>query len=92
MLSRINMGIDEEFPVRNQERQVFTDRFNSMKFSCIRCGLNDLNKSDIEFYIDGNDFPNASPNSIEQTFFVTGMLFCNRCKHRFFVKILDQRK
>jgi DNA-directed RNA polymerase subunit RPC12/RpoP len=69
--------------------------FRLMKFRCIRCGFQDIEINEIEPHADGINFrsvgqPAKPKKDIETTFYVTGLLFCRRCNHRFHVKILDQ--
>jgi hypothetical protein len=63
------MATQEEYPIKDEDEQKIIDRFNSITFCCIRCGLNDLIKSDVNPYADGLNFRNASPSDIETTFY-----------------------
>jgi DNA-directed RNA polymerase subunit RPC12/RpoP len=85
----------EEFPIREKDEQRIKNDFRLMKFRCIRCGFKDIEINEIEPHADGINFrgvgrPANSKDDIETTFYVTGLLFCRRCNHRFHVKILDQ--
>jgi hypothetical protein len=87
--------MSEEFPIREEDGERIINDFRSIKFRCIRCGLRDIEISEIQPRCDGINFhgigqPANPKNDIEMTFYVTGLLFCKRCNHRFHVKILDQ--
>jgi hypothetical protein len=64
-------------------------------FYCLRCGTCDIVKKDnIKFFAECENFhprsKSASLNDVETTFFVTASLYCVRCKHTYFLKILDE--
>jgi hypothetical protein len=87
--------MSEEFPIREEDWERIINDFKSIKFPCIRCGLQDIEINEIQPYADGIDFHGvgqaANPKNERQTiFYVTGLLSCTRCKHRFYIKILDQ--
>ncbi|TLX90361.1 MAG: hypothetical protein E6K94_07520 [Thaumarchaeota archaeon] len=87
--------MNEEFPIREEDEERIKDDFRSIKFPCIRCGFKDVEINEIQPYAGGINFHGvgqaANPKKyIETTFYVTGLLFCRRCNHRFHVKILDQ--
>jgi transcription elongation factor Elf1 len=73
--------MSKEFQTRAENEESIKKIFSSVKFSCIKCGLQDLEISEIQ------PFPNKGT---ETALYVTALLFCSRCKHRFHVKILDQ--
>jgi len=70
----------KEFTTREEHRERIKKSFSSIKFSCIRCGLQKIEMNEIQSY----------PNKGTEIAYVTALLFCRRCKHRFHVKILDQ--
>jgi hypothetical protein len=84
----------EKFPIREQDEERIKNDFRSIKVHCIRCGLADIEISGIESQADGINvhglYQPANPYDRETTFYVTALLFCRRCNHRFHVKILDQ--
>jgi len=85
----------EEFLIREDDKERIVNDFRSIKFPCIRCGLQDIGINEIQPYADGINFhgvgqPANPKKDIETTFYVTGLLFCRRCNHRFHVKVLDQ--
>jgi len=73
--------MSEEFPNREEDEEQIKNSFSSIKFSCIRCGLRDIEINEIQ--------PNHKKEA-ETAFYVTALLYCRRCNHRFHVKILDQ--
>jgi len=84
----------EEYPISEKHQERIKNDFASMKFPCIRCGLADIEISGIESQADGINvhglYQPANPYDRETTFYLTALLFCRRCNHRFHVKILDQ--
>jgi len=73
--------MSEEFPIREEDEERIKNSFSSIKFSCIRCGLRDIEINEIELY---------HKEETESAFYVTALLYCRRCNHRFHMKILDQ--
>jgi len=87
--------MNEEFQIREDDKERIINDFKSIKFRCIRCGLRNIEVIGAEPYADGINLhgrhESADPKKdIEMTFYVTGLLFCKRCNHRFYAKILDQ--
>ena len=89
--------MNEKFPVIETDKNRIINDFKSNKFACIRCGSRKIKITTVESYNDGMNVNGryASSNSdinveLTLTFHVTGLLFCEKCKHRFYVKILDQ--
>ena len=87
--------MNEKFPIREEDQERIKNDFRSVKFHCIRCGLEDIEMSGVEPQTEGINVhglyhPANRYNDSETTFYVTGLLFCRRCNHRFHVKILDQ--
>lgn len=83
----------KESPVKQKKYERIIRDFKSTKFSCIRCGSKKIKLIDADSHLDGikNGVPLTSPiKDIEMTFYVSGILFCMKCNHRFHVKILDQ--
>jgi transcription elongation factor Elf1 len=73
--------MSKTLPTREEYKEKIQKRFSSTKFSCIRCGLQNIEINEIEPY----------PTQVAETaLYVTALLFCRRCNHRFHVKILDQ--
>ena len=70
----------KEFPTREEDVER-KKSFSSIKFSCIRCGLKKIEINEIQSY---------PTKGTETALYVTALLFCKRCNHRFYVKILDQ--
>jgi len=92
---RITKKMKEEFPIRGENKERIVNDFTLIKFRCIRCGSKNIQIDEIQPYADGINFhgrgQTANPeNEIELTFYVTALLFCKRCNHRFHMKILDQ--
>ncbi|HEY7082782.1 MAG TPA: hypothetical protein VH500_24075 [Nitrososphaeraceae archaeon] len=83
---------EERYPIKEEDEGKIIDRFCSINFCCVRCGLENLEKSNIKPYADSLNFTNASPDSFEATFYTTGDLICNQCGHKFLVKIQDEGK
>lgn len=73
----------KEFQTRTREEdeERMKESFSSIKFSCIKCGLQNIDISEIQSY------PNKGTETAR---YVTALLFCRSCNHRFHVKILDQ--
>ena len=73
--------MSKRLPTREEYKEKIEKRFSSTKFSCIRCGLQNIEINEIEPY----------PTKVTETaLYVTALLFCRGCNHRFHVKILDQ--
>ena len=73
--------MSKEFQTRKEDDERIKKIFSSLKFYCIKCGLQNIEISGIQL------FPNKG---METALYVTALLFCSRCNHRFHVKILDQ--
>jgi transcription elongation factor Elf1 len=73
--------MSKEFPTREEDGELIKKSFSSTKFSCIRCGLQNIEINEIQPY---------PSKGREAALSVTALLFCRRCNHRFYVKILDQ--
>ena len=84
-----------ESPVNMIDEETTKKRFKKANFYRLRCGAPDVVKKDNIKYIAerNNHHPwskSASINDAETTFFVTASLYCVRCKHTYFVNILDE--
>ncbi len=84
-----------ESPVNVIDEETTKKRFKKTNFYCLRCGTPDIVKKDnIKFFPERKNFHprSKSPplNDVEITFFVTASLYCVRCKHTYFLKILDE--
>jgi hypothetical protein len=84
-----------ESPVRVIDEESTKKRFKKTNFYCLRCGTPDVViKDNIKYFAERNNHrprsKSASLNDVETTFFVTASLYCIRCKHTYFVKILDE--
>jgi len=84
-----------EYPVKAIDEETTKKHFKQTNFYCLRCGAPDVVKKDnIKFFAERNNHrprsKSASLNDVETTFFVTASLYCIRCKHTYFVKILDE--
>ena len=84
-----------EYPVKHIDEETTKKRFTQTNFFCLRCGASDIVKKDnIKFFAERINFhprsKSTSANDVETTFFVTASLYCVRCKHTYFVKILDE--
>jgi hypothetical protein len=84
-----------ESPVRVIDEESTNKRFKKTNFYCLRCGTPDVViKDNIKYFAERNNHrprsKSASLNDVETTFFVTASLYCIRCKHTYFVKILDE--
>jgi transposase-like protein len=84
-----------ESPVKVIDVETTKKRFKKTNFYCLRCGTADIVKKDnIKFFAERNNhrprIKSASLNDVETTFFVTASLYCARCKHTYFLKILDE--
>jgi transcription elongation factor Elf1 len=87
--------LPDRFPIEENDYDRIIGDFKEIKFACIRCGSRDMEITGVEPYADGinaHSRPESSDhgNDIELTFYITGILFCRNCKHRFYLKILDQ--
>jgi transcription elongation factor Elf1 len=84
----------EEYPIKEKDYERIIKDFRSIRFTCIRCGSNDIEIVGADQHADGITVRGIHPPSpikdIELTFYVAGILFCRKCNHRFHVKILDQ--
>ena len=95
LLTLDDKKMNKEFQIREEDKERIIDDFRSIKFRCIRCGLQNIQVIGAEPCADGinvhGSHESADPKKdIEMTFYITGLLFCKRCNHRFHVKILDQ--
>jgi transposase-like protein len=84
-----------ESPVKVIDEETTKKRFKKTNFYCLRCGTSDIVKKDnIKFFAERNShrprIKSAFLNDVETTFFVTASLYCARCKHTYFLKILDE--
>ena len=84
-----------ESPVKMIDEETTKKRFKKTNFYCLRCGSPDVVKKDnIKYFAERKNFhprgKSPSLNDVETTFFVTASLYCIRCKHTYFVKILDE--
>jgi transposase-like protein len=84
-----------EYPVKEINEEITKKRFTQTKFYCLRCGAFDIIKKDnMKFFAERKNYHSRAQyeyaNDVETTFFVTSSLYCTRCKHTYFVKILDE--
>jgi hypothetical protein len=84
-----------ESPVRVIDEESTKKRFKKTNFYCLRCGTPDVViKDNIKYFAERNNHrprsKSASLNDVETKFLVTASLYCIRCKHTYFVKILDE--
>ena len=84
-----------DYPVKAIDEDTTKKHFTQTKFYCLRCGSPDIVKKDnIKYFARSKDYhpriQSAPTNDVETTFFVTGSLYCIKCKHTYFVKILDE--
>ncbi|HKQ21780.1 MAG TPA: hypothetical protein VJS91_07055 [Nitrososphaeraceae archaeon] len=87
--------MNEKFPVKETDKNRIITYFKSNKFACIRCGSKKIKITSGEannerININGLYVSSNSDIEVELSFHVTGLLFCNKCRHRFYVKIVDQ--
>jgi transcription elongation factor Elf1 len=87
--------MNEKFPVKETDKNRIITYFKSNKFVCIRCGSKKIKITSGEpnnerININGLYVSSNSDIEVELSFHVTGLLFCNKCRHRFYVKIVDQ--
>lgn len=86
--------MNEKSPINENNFERINKDFRSIKFACVSCGSREIEIISVEPHVNGKVqglHESSSPdNDIELTFYVTGLLFCINCKHRFYVKILDQ--
>ena len=87
--------LPDRFPIEENDYDRIVDDFKEIKFACIRCGSRDIEITGVEPYTDGINAHSRlessdNGNDIELTFYITGFLYCRKCKHRFYLKILDQ--
>jgi transcription elongation factor Elf1 len=73
--------MSKRLPTREEYKEKIEKRFSSTKFSCIRCGVQNMEINEIQPY---------PTNGTETALYVTALFLCRRCNHRFHVKILDQ--
>ena len=68
--------------------------FKSIGFSCIKCGSKNIQVSNVYSNLNETQSRDESltdrNNDFETAFFISGILFCDKCNHRFYAKILDQ--
>lgn len=86
--------MNDKFLIKENNKERIIKDFKLTRFACIRCGSRDMEITAVEPYADGinvhgHNEPSNRDNDIEFTR-VTGLLLCGKCKHRFYVKILDQ--
>jgi transposase-like protein len=84
-----------ESPIKVIDEETTKKRFKKTNFYCLRCGSRDVvKKENIKYFVERKNFhprgKSPSLNDVETTFFVTASLYCIRCKHTYFVKILDE--
>ena len=84
-----------EYPLKVIDEATTKKHFKKTNFYCVRCGSNNVViKDNIKYFAKRNNHRprSKSPplNDLETTFFVTASLYCVRCKHTYFVKILDE--
>jgi transcription elongation factor Elf1 len=87
--------VNEEFPIKEADKKRIIKDFKSNRFACIRCGSRKIKITTVEPYndrinVNGRYKASNSEIEIESKFNVTSLLFCEKCKHRFYMKILDQ--
>ena len=87
--------MNEKFPVKETEKNRIINYFKSNKFACIRCGSKKIKitsgeASNGRININERYMTSNSDIDVELSFRVTGLLFCNKCNHRFYLKIMDQ--
>jgi transcription elongation factor Elf1 len=84
----------EEYPIKEKDHKRIKKDFRSIRFPCIRCGSKDIEIVGADPHANGinvRGIHTPSPTKdIELTFYVTGILSCRKCSHRFHVKISDQ--
>jgi transcription elongation factor Elf1 len=84
----------EEYPIKEKDHKRIKKDFRSIRFPCIRCGSKDIEIVGADPHANGinvRGIHRPSPTKdIELTFYVTGILSCRKCSHRFHVKISDQ--
>jgi len=84
----------KEYSVEETDYKRIINDFKSTRFSCIRCGSKNLEIIDADSHLEGikdHGGPPTNPTKdIGLTFYVSGILSCRKCNHRFHVKILDQ--
>jgi hypothetical protein len=80
--------LNEKFPINDTDQNIIKKRSESSHFHCMRCRSIDMQKSEVGYYANGS---NVSPSD-EDTFFVTGILYCKRCKHNFSVRFTDMKR
>jgi len=84
----------EGFPIKENDKERIINDLKTTKFACIRCGLKDIETITTKDYTDGINvhgiYEHTNHNKETGIFYVTALLFCRNCKHRFHVKIFDQ--
>ena len=73
--------MSKRLPTREEYKEKIEKHFGSTKFSCIRCGVQNIAINKIQPY---------PTKGTETAIYVTALLLCTKCNHRFHVKILDQ--
>jgi len=73
--------MNKRLPTREEFKEKIEKRFSSTKFSCMRCGVQNIEINEIQPY---------STEGTQTALYVTALLLCTRCIHIFHVKILDQ--
>jgi transcription elongation factor Elf1 len=73
--------MNKTLPTREEYKEKIEKRFSSTKFSCIRCGVQNIEINEIQSY---------PTKGTEIALYVSALLLCRTCNHRFHVKILDQ--
>jgi transcription elongation factor Elf1 len=86
--------MNDKFIIKENNKERIIKDLKLTRFACIRCGSRDIEITAVEPYADGikvhgHNEPSIRDIDIEFTR-VTGLLLCGKCKHRFYVKILDQ--
>jgi hypothetical protein len=68
----------EEFLIREDDKERIVNDFRSIKFPCIRCGLQDIGINEIQPYADGINFHGvgqpANPKKENPIFLVNSYL------------------
>lgn len=70
------------------------NNFRSCRFSCVRCSSKNIEVMNVDTNqreIVDHDISSSIPiNNSDVPFYVAAILYCRECRHRFYVKILDQ--
>ena len=67
--------------------------FKKTKFTCIRCGSTDIEITGVKPYSGGinkHGIYRFQTIGDDETFYITSLLDCRNCKHRFYMNMLDQ--